>query len=117
MLGLYPAGSEPIGSAGTVAAAPGDGGSGSGDNYIRCTLATHAGQLQLNLATLDWALFAQLSPAAFAAPVAKGTHRMTAGSAELVIAVAAASIPKGWYMLALSDGDRTTTVLCPVQVS
>jgi chitodextrinase len=98
----------------TTSAAPAPGGNGS--NYIRCTLATHDGVLHVSLAVLRWALFAQLSPAAFGAPVAQGTHTMPAGSAELVIAVPAAEVPAGWYMLILADDDGTTALACPILV-
>jgi hypothetical protein len=89
---------------------------GDGFNYIRCTLATHDGVLHVSLAVLRWALFAQLSPAAFGAPVDQGTHTMPAGSAQLEIAVLAADVPAGWYMLVLADEDGTTAVACPILV-
>jgi hypothetical protein len=97
---------------------PSSGGEGvPGTNFIRGTLATRAGVLHVNLATLSWSLFAQLLPANFGAPAAKGTYTMPAGSAEMKIAVSAASVPAGWYMLALSDPDGTTTVLSRVLVA
>jgi hypothetical protein len=96
---------------------PASGGEGApGTNFIRGTLATRAGVLHVNLATLSWSLFAQLLPANFGAPAAKGTYTMPAGSAEMKIAVPAATVPAGWYMLALSDPDGTTTVLSRVLV-
>ena len=96
---------------------PASGGEGTpGTNFIRGTLATRAGILHANLATLSWSLFAQLLPGNFAAPVAKGAHAMTLGSADLKIAVSAATVPAGWYMLAISDQDGTTTVLSRVLV-
>lgn len=106
--------SQPLTIVVTTSAAPPVGGGGT--NYIRGTLSTRAGVLHLNLASLSWSLFAQLLPGNFAAPVAKGTHAMTAGSAELKIGVSATAAPAGWYMLAVSDLDGTTTVLSRVLV-
>jgi hypothetical protein len=106
--------SQPLTIVVTTSAAPPAGGNGT--NYIRCTLATHDGVLHVSLAVLRWALFAQLSPAAFGAPVAQGTHTMPAGSAQLEIAVLAVEVPAGWYMLVLADEDGTTAVACPILV-
>lgn len=90
---------------------------GGGDNYVRVQLGTRENGLHLNLATVHWALMSQLLPSVFGAPVAKGIKSMTAGSALLEIRVAAAAVPVGWYMLALSDPDGTTTVMSRVQVT
>ena len=115
MLGLYSVGSEPIG--GDLVVAPTTPGGGeTGTNYIRCTLATHDGVPHMTLATLCWALFAQLTPAQFDAPIAKGKYTMTPGSAEVNIAVPAATVPSGWYFLVLSDEDGTTALAAPVLV-
>jgi hypothetical protein len=97
-----------------------DAASPSGDNgfnYIRYTLVTKGDVPHLNLATVDWSLFAELSPKDFSAPVAQGTHSMAAGSPLLEVAVPAATVPAGWYFLVLSDSDGTTTLACPVLVS
>jgi hypothetical protein len=101
---------------GAMTAAASGGDTGGATNYIRGTLATRAGVLHVNLASLSWSLFSQLLPANFGAPVAKGTHAMTAGSPALKIAVSSASVPAGWYMLAISDPDGTTTILSRVLV-
>lgn len=114
MLGFDSVGSAPVG--GDLVAAPEAPGGGTGTNYIRCSLATHDGQPHLNLGTLCWALFTQLSPAQFDAPIAKGKHAMTPGSAEVEIAVSAAAVPAGWYFLVLSDEDGTTALASPILV-
>ena len=116
MLGFYPVGSEAVG--GDLEATPETppGGGETGTNYIRCTLATHEGVPHVNLGTLCWALFAQLSPAQFGSPIAKGKHTMAAGSAEVEIAVPAATVPAGWYFLVLSDEDGTTALAAPILV-
>jgi hypothetical protein len=115
MLGFYPVGSEPLGGDVAAASETPPGGE-TGTNYIRCTLATHDGVPQANLATLCWALFSQLSPAQFEAPVAKGKYTMTPGSADVKIAVPAATVPSGWYFLVLSDEDGTTALAAPILV-
>lgn len=97
----------------TSAAAPAGG---SGWNYIRYELVTNGHLPHLYLATVEWALFAQLSPRNFGTPIAQGSHAMDAGSALLEIAVPAATVPAGWYFLVLSDPDGTTTLACPVLV-
>lgn len=99
----------------TTSAAPAPG--GDGYNHIRHDLVSAGDVPHLNLATLDWSLFAQLRVKDLSAPIAQGTHTMTAGSPLLDIAVAAATVPAGWYFFVLSDADGTTTVACPVLVS
>jgi hypothetical protein len=99
----------------TTSAVPTPG--GDGYNHIRYDLVTKGEVPHLNLATLDWSLFAQLRVKELSAPVAQGTHTMVAGSPLLDIAVPAATVPAGWYFLVLSDADGTTTVACPVLVS
>lgn len=86
-------------------------------NTITCTLVTRGSVPQANLSGLNWALFAQLNPAQFLAPVAKGALVVTDGSAILSIPVAAAAAPVGSYMLALADSAGVTTLLVPVAVS
>lgn len=90
---------------------------GGTDNYIRVKLGTRKGELHLNLAVVHWSVFAQLLPSGFNAPVAKGIKVMTPGSPLLEIRVPAATVPVGWYMLALSDPDGLTTILSRVQVT
>lgn len=99
----------------TTSAAPAPG--GDGYNHIRYDLVTKGDVPHLNLATLDWSLFAQLRVKDLAAPVAQGMHTMIAGSPRLDIAVPAATVPKGWYFLMLSDAGGTTTVGAPVLVA
>jgi hypothetical protein len=70
----------------------------------------------VNLDGLNWALFSQLNPAQFGAPVAKGALEATDASAVLSISVSAAAVPVGSYMLALADTAGTTTLLCAVAV-
>jgi hypothetical protein len=86
-------------------------------NHIRYNLVTHDVEQHVNLVNLRYALFAQLSPSNFGAPVAKGTIPLISGPAQLDIAVSAAAVPIGWYMLILSDADNTTTVAVPVLVA
>ncbi len=86
-------------------------------NYIRYSLVTHTVEQHVNLVNLRYALFSQLSPANFSAPVAKGTISMISGPAALNIAVSKTAAPAGWYMLILSDADNTTTVAVPVLVT
>jgi hypothetical protein len=119
MDGFYPTGAEATGGttpSGLPVVVPGTPGDDDGFNYIRYTLVTKGDVPHLYLATVDWSLFAQLSPKNFGAPVAQGTHAMTAGSPFLEIAVPAATVRAGWYFLVLSDPDGTTTLACPVQV-
>jgi hypothetical protein len=99
----------------TTSAAPAPG--GDGFNHIRYDLVTKGEVPHLNLATLDWSLFAQLRVKDLSAPIAQGTHTMVAGSPLLDIAVPAATVPAGWYFFVLADADGTTTVACPVLVS
>jgi len=87
-----------------------------GTNYIPGKLATHEGVLHSSLAVLEWSLFSQASPRHFSAPVAQGTHTMTAGSADLKIAVPAGTVPTGWYWLVLADTDGTTAVAARILV-
>jgi hypothetical protein len=87
------------------------------NNHIRYALVTHDREQHVNLVNLRYALFSQLSPASFTAPVVKGTIAQIVGPAELNIPVSAAVAPAGWYMLILSDADNTTTVAVPVLVS
>lgn len=102
----------------TIAAKTAEPAAGGGtDNYIRIKLGTRKGELHLNLAVVHWSVFAQLLPSGFNAPVAKGTKVMTPGSPLLEIRVPAATVPVGWYMLALSDPDGLTTILSRVQVT
>jgi len=106
--------SQPLVLVVTTSAAPPAGG---GEwNYIRYELVTNGHVPHLYLATVEWALFAQLSPRNFGPPIAQGGHAMDAGSALLEIEVPAASVPPGWYFLVLSDADGTTTLACPVLV-
>jgi hypothetical protein len=122
MTGRYPNGAAPNGfpAVSKTSAPPVDPpdppAGGDGFNHIRYTLVTKGDVPHMYLATVDWSLFAQLSPKNFGAPVAQGTHAMTAGSPFLEIAVPAATVPAGWYFLVLSDADGTTTLACPVQV-
>jgi hypothetical protein len=122
MNGLCPNGAAPNGAA-TVSRTsvppvdpPDPPAGGDGFNHIRYTLVTKGDVPHLYLAAVTWALFAQLSPATFGAPVAQGTHAMAVGSPLLEIAVPAATVPAGWYFLVLADADGTTTLACPVQV-
>lgn len=91
--------------------------SGPGWNYIRLALVNRALVPYKNLSTVEWALFAQLSPKNYTAPVAQGVHQMPTGSALLEIAVAASVVPAGWYSLVISDPDGTTTVVSRVLVA
>ncbi len=88
-----------------------------GLNYIRYSLVTHDREQHVDLVNLRYALFSQLSPSSFTAPVAKGTIPSLSGPAELNIPISAAVAPAGWYMLILSDADNTTTVAVPVLVN
>jgi hypothetical protein len=99
----------------TTSAAPAPG--GDGFSHIRYDLVSKGDVPHLNLATLDWSLFAQLRVKDLSAPVAQGTHAMVTGSPALDIAVPKVTVPAGWYFLVLSDADGTTTVACPVLVS
>lgn len=86
-------------------------------NTITYTLVTRGNVPQANLSGLNWALFAQLNPALFQAPVARGALAVTDVSAVLLIPVSAAAAPVGSYMLALADSAGVTTMLFPVAVS
>lgn len=94
--------------------APSSGGQ-SGTNYLRGTLATRKGMPQVSLAAVNWSLFLR-RPGNMGAPVAEGTHTMTAGSAQFQIPVPAATVPSDWYFLVLSDGDGTTALAAPILV-
>ena len=106
--------STPLSIGVTTSASSGGGGE---FNHVRYTLVTHDLEQHVNLVNLKYALFAQLSPALFTAPVAKGTIASIVGPAVLDIPVLASVVPVGWYMLVLSDSDNTTTVVVPVLVS
>lgn len=99
----------------TTSAAPAPG--GNGVNYIRLSLVSRKLVPYQNLSTVEWSLFAQLSPANFGAPVAQGTHQMPAGSSQLEIAVNANAVPAGWYSFIMSDPDGTTTAVTRVLVA
>jgi len=85
-------------------------------NYIRGILATRSGVLHRDLDSVEWALFKELSPASFGAPVAKGVHAMPSGSAGLEVLVSAAAVPAGWYMLVLANPSGTMTMASPILV-
>jgi hypothetical protein len=106
--------STPLSIGVTTSAASGGGGE---FNHVLYTLVTHDRAQHVDLVNLKYALFAQLSPALFTAPVAKGTIASIVGPALLDIPVLASAVPVGWYMLVLSDADNTTTVAVPVLVS
>lgn len=86
-------------------------------NTITYPLITRDGVPRANLSGLGWALFSQLNPGQFTAPIAKGTLETTDGSAVLLIPVLASAVPVGAYMLALSNADNSATVLAAVMVS
>lgn len=85
-------------------------------NYIRCILTLRDGTPHLNLASVDWALFRDLSPASFAAPLTQGTHTMVSGSAAFEVPVPAAVVPPGDYMLVLAESNGTMTLASPITV-
>lgn len=85
-------------------------------NYVRCILASRDGVPHLNLANVDWALFRSLSPASFVAPMAQGRHSMISGSAAFEVAVPAAVVPSGEYMLVLAESNGTMTLASPISV-
>jgi chitodextrinase len=102
-----------IGVATSAAPAPG----GDGWSHIRLPLVSRGLVPHKNLGIVEWALFAQLSPKDFRAPVAQGVHQMPAGSPLLDIAVPADAVPAGWYSFVMSDPDGTTTAATRVLVS
>lgn len=88
-----------------------------GVNHIRYRLTDHKGAPRADLVNLAWALFAQLSPHLFSAPIAKGTIASLPGVADLDIQLDATLVPAGWYMLVMADVGNGATVATPVLVS
>ncbi len=78
--------------------------------YLRVNLISYGQLPQGNLTSLDWALFSQLKPSLFGAPVAKGALETTNPFGEIEIQLLASIVPAGEYMVVITNADATLTV-------